>query len=233
LEKFEDLIPPIIRQHYEDIVVGGTRYQGYRHAVSNITNARWDWQVDVPCTTGRNNRGRLPIRCRGGFFEDEVVEMGEPCLWIVDCRRGGTGDNDAPWTNVEYRKVFQQIWKWMAGIHRWTAILLFPTGLFFDQDMHEMFALSAECTWRQGVWIFQPHVVPSYTQDMRYNGRTVQAIGGVALVMEHPVGSKVAPNIRRGREQLPLAFTNVWNEDRMPRAVDRLERSPTELQRMV
>jgi hypothetical protein len=78
--------------------------------------------------------------------------------------------------------------------------------------------------------------VPSYTQDLRYNGqveRTVQAIGSVALVMEHPAGSKVAPNIRREREQLPLAFTDVWNEDRMPRAMDRLERSPKKLQRMV
>jgi hypothetical protein len=28
-------------------------------------------------------------------------------------------------------------------------------------------------------------------------------------------------------------FIDVWNEDRMPRAVDKLERSPTELQRMV
>jgi hypothetical protein len=104
LEKFEDLIPPIIRQHYEDIVAGGTGYQGYRWAVSNIASAKWDWQVDVPCTTRGNDKGRLPIRCRRGTFEDEVVEMGEPCLWIVDCRRGGTRDDDAPWTNVEYRK---------------------------------------------------------------------------------------------------------------------------------
>jgi hypothetical protein len=61
LEKFVDLIPPIIRQHYEDIVAGGIGYQGYRRAVYNIASARWDWQVDVPCTTGGNNRGRLPI----------------------------------------------------------------------------------------------------------------------------------------------------------------------------
>jgi len=40
LEKFEDLIPPIIRQHYEDIVAGGTGYQGYCWAVSNIASAR-------------------------------------------------------------------------------------------------------------------------------------------------------------------------------------------------
>jgi hypothetical protein len=43
LEKYEALIPPIIRQHYEDIVVGGTRYHGYRRVVSNIGDARWDW----------------------------------------------------------------------------------------------------------------------------------------------------------------------------------------------
>ena len=78
--------------------------------------------------------------------------------------------------------------------------------------------------------------MPSYIQDLRYDGQiewTVKAIGGVALVMEHPTGSKVAPNVRRGQEQLPLAFTDVWNEGRMPRVVDRLERFPIELQRMV
>jgi hypothetical protein len=42
----------------------------------------------------------------------------------------------------------------MAGIHPWTAILLFPAGLFFNQDKQEMFALSTEYTWQQGVWIF-------------------------------------------------------------------------------
>jgi hypothetical protein len=38
---------------------------------------------------------------------------------------------------------------------------------------------------------------------MRYDGqveRTVQAIGGVALVMEHLASSKVALNVRRGRD---------------------------------
>ena len=102
--------------------------------------------------------------------------------------------------------------------------------------MREMFALSTECTWRQGVWIFQPHAVPLYTQDLRYDGQieqTVQAIGGMALMMEHQAGSKVAPNLCRGREDLPLAITDVWNKDRMPTAENRLERSPIELQRMV
>jgi hypothetical protein len=62
----------------------------------------------------------------------------------------------------------------------------------------------------------------------------MQAIGGVAIVMEHPTGSRVVENIvRTPGGQLPLAFTDSWNEDRMPQAADTLERSPTELQRMV
>jgi hypothetical protein len=62
----------------------------------------------------------------------------------------------------------------------------------------------------------------------------VQAIGGVAIVMEHPNGSRAVENIvRTPGGQLPLAFTDSWNEDKMLRAADTLERSPTELQRMV
>ena len=52
--------------------------------------------------------------------------------------------------------------------------------------------------------------------------------------MEHPTGSKVVKNIVRTAEgQLPLAFMDNWNENRMPRAADTLERSSMELQRMV
>ena len=42
--------------------------------------------MDVPCRTGGNDAGQLPIQCRGRFFEDEFVEIGEPYLWIFDCR---------------------------------------------------------------------------------------------------------------------------------------------------
>jgi hypothetical protein len=74
-------------------------------------------------------------------------------------------------------------------------------------------------------------------QDLRTGGQveqSVQAIGGVAIVMEHPTRSRAVENIVRiPGGQLRLAFTDTWNEDRMPRAADTLERSPTELQRMV
>jgi hypothetical protein len=236
LEKYEALIPPIIRQHYEDIVARGTGYQGYCQVVSNIGDARWVWEVDVLCLIGGNDVDRLPIRYRGGFFEDELMEIGEPCLWIFDCRRGATEGDDVLWAALEYGKVLQQLRRWMAGIHQWNAIFLLPMGVFFEKSMQKTFAMSTRSTWLRGVWIFQLETVPAYMQDLRYGGQVeqaVQAIGGVAIIMEHPAGSRAAQNVRNGREKSLVAFTNMWNEDRKPSAVDRLERSSTELQRLV
>jgi hypothetical protein len=89
----------------------------------------------------------------------------------------------------------------------------------------------------RGVWIFEAATVAGSGQDLKNGGQveqSVQAIGGVAIVMEHPTGSRAVENIvRTPRGQLPLAFINSWNENRMPRAADTLERSPMELQRMV
>jgi hypothetical protein len=131
----------------------------------------------------------------------------------------------------------QHVKKWMEGIHRWNAVFLLPVGIFFDDNMQTRFGLAAECTLLRGVWIFETATVGASRQDLRNGGQveqSVQAIGGVAIVMEHPTGSRAVENIvRTPGGQLPLAFTDSWNEDRMPRAVDTLERSPTKLQRMV
>ena len=63
--------------------------------------------------------------------------------------------------------------------------------------------------------------------------KAVQAIGSVAIVMEHHASSKAVQNVHTEQEKLLVAFTNMWNEDRTPSVVDKLERSFTELQRVV
>ena len=86
---------------------------------------------------------------------------------------------------------------------------------------------------QQGVWVFETTMVPTSGQDLRNSGQveqSIQAIGDVAIVMEHPTRSRTVENIVRiPGGHLPLAFTDSWNEDRMPRADDTLERSPIEL----
>jgi hypothetical protein len=237
LEKVQHLITPMVRYHFNDIVAGDRGYWGYRSSVANIAKASWHWQVDVPCPTGGNDEGRLPIRCRGGVFQGDTVEIGQPCLWVFDCRRDTTGGEDVCWTEVEYGNVMQHVKKWMEGIYRWNTVFLLPVGIFFDESMRTRFGLAVECTLLRGMWIFKAATVAASGQDLRNGGQveqSVQAIGGVAIVMEHPTRSRAVENIvRTPRGQLPLAFINNWNEDRMPRATDTLERSPMEMQRMV
>ena len=136
--------------HFNDIVAGGRGYRGYCRTVSNIARANWDWQVDVPCLTSRSDKGRLSIRCRGGKFQGNGVEIGQSYLWVFDCRRGTTGREDVCWTEVEYGNIIQQVKKWMEGIHRWNAIFLLFAGIFFDNSMRTRFGLVAECTLLHG-----------------------------------------------------------------------------------
>ena len=131
----------------------------------------------------------------------------------------------------------QQVKKCMEGIHRWNAIFLLPAGVFFDDSMRTRFGLTAESILLRRCWIFDITTVVTFGQDLKNGGQVeqfVQAIGGVAIVMEHPTGSRAVENIVRNLGvELPLAFINNWNADRMPRAEDSFERSPTKLQRMV
>ena len=220
LERVQHLITPMVRSHFDDIAAGGWGYRGYRRTVANIAGANWVWQVDVPCSTGRSSEGRFPICCRGGVFQGDGVEIGEPCLWVFDCRQGSTGEEDVCWTEVEYGNVMQLVKKWMAGIHRWNAIFLLPAGVFFDDSMRTRFGLAAECTLLCGFWIFDVATVATSGQELKNGGQVeqfVQAIGGVAIVMEYPTGSRAIENIVRiPQGELRVAFTDSWNEDRMP-----------------
>jgi hypothetical protein len=151
LERVQHLITPMVRYHFNDIVARGRGYRGYRRTVANIAEASWHWQVDVPCPTRENDEGRLPICYKGGVFQDDAVEIGQPCLWVFDCRRGTTRVEDVWWTEVEYGNVMQHVKKWMEGIHRWNAVFLLPAGIFFDESMRTRFGLAAECTLLRGV----------------------------------------------------------------------------------
>ena len=89
---------------------------------------------------------------------------------------------------------------------------MLPAGIFFDESMRIRFGLTVECILLRGIWIFKTATVATYGQDLRNGGQveqSVKAIGGVAIVMEHPTRSKAVENIVRTLEgQLPLAFTN-------------------------
>ena len=89
-------------------------------------------------------------------------------------------------------------------------VFLLVAGIFFDESMRTRFGLAAKCTLLQGVWIFEATTVATSRQDLRNSGKveqSVQAIGGVAIVIEYSIGSKAVENIIHiPGGQLPLAF---------------------------
>jgi hypothetical protein len=87
------------------------------------------------------------------------VEIGQPYLWVFDCRQGTTGEEDVCWTEVEYGNVIQHVKKWMEVIHKWNVVFLLPVGIFFDESMRTRFALTADCPLLRGVWIFEAATV--------------------------------------------------------------------------
>ena len=96
LEKLEPLISSLIRQHYGDVAVGGRGFRGHGRDVGDIGALRWDWHFMLPSPAGGDILRRLPVRGMGGFFTDYHMELGEPCLWIFDCKRGdGEGEDKA------------------------------------------------------------------------------------------------------------------------------------------
>ena len=124
----------------------------------------------------------------------------------------------------------------MAGVHRWNAVFLFLVGIDFEERMRELVVMPPQSTTRRGIWIFQSETVTTNVRNLVYGReveRRMQPIGDVGILMQFPKDSSATPNLRQSTENLPLAFFDMWNEERMPRAADRFERSPSELCRLV
>ena len=88
----------------------------------------------------------------------------------------------------------------------------------------------------RGCWALDTDSVNPYSNDFTENGRlqqTVQPIGDIVICMQHPVGTLPGPNYVSSDRLLSLVFQDLWNETQEPSEVDLLERSPTELSRLV
>jgi hypothetical protein len=68
LERVQNLIAPMIRYHFNDIVARSRGYRGYRRTVANIPKASWHWQVNVPCPIGGTTKEDFLFIAGEGYF---------------------------------------------------------------------------------------------------------------------------------------------------------------------
>jgi hypothetical protein len=236
LENIVNLIPPSIKYHYHNVAAGGRGYNGLSVDVGDLSTANWEWQVQVQRPGQNDPQNSLMVRCRRGFFRSDHVQLGKPCLWVIDCRRGGGRHGDGLWSDEQLSRAFLQLELWMTNIERWNVIFLLPPAIYANEELFTKLNPPEGCSMRHGFWAFDANSVDPYALDFTENGRLqqmVQPIGAVVICMQHPVGTSPSPNYVSRDHPLPLVFQDLWSEAHQPSEVDLLERSPLELSRLV
>ena len=84
---------------------GGTGFSGKMKLVGEqtyfVSGWLWKTQLQKPILGSEEVRD-VQIIHRGGLFTSGIGALGEPALWVLDCRwEGKTGDNEA-WTYEAY-----------------------------------------------------------------------------------------------------------------------------------
>lgn len=124
----------------------------------------------------------------------------------------------------------------MTNIEQWNVIFLLSSAIYANEELFAKVKLPESCSMRHGFWAFDANSVDPYVLDFTESGRLqqiVQPIGAVVICMQHPVGTSPSPNYVSGDSPLPLVFQDLWSEALQPSEVDPLERSPSELSRLV
>ena len=161
--------------------------------------------------------------------------MTRPYLWIIDCRRGGGRHGNGHWEDEQFTRVFAQLALWMTTVERWNVVFLLPPAVFATEELITKLKLPEGCSHRRGCWVFGQTLVdhPLNFTDRGRLQQAVEPIGDIIICLQHPVGTSPEPNFVTGRRRLPLLFDDNRGEAQEPSAVDVLERSPSELSRLV
>ena len=91
---------------------------------------------------------------RGGLFIGGRRALGEPALWIVDCRWRNSVIKEKAWDFQDYRKPMKTIGRWMKACPQWNLVLLCPEGEDMRSLMRDL--KTSDRTIQHGAWGFTP-----------------------------------------------------------------------------
>ena len=129
LKKYTHEIPIALRAHHQDIVKGG--FSGKVKLVGEQTYSVSGWLLKTQLwkpVLGSEEVRDVQIMHRGELFIGGIGELGEPALWVLDCRWGGKIGDDEAWTYEEYETTMEVMGRWMHACPRWNVALLCPEG---------------------------------------------------------------------------------------------------------
>lgn len=146
LKEDKALIPAIVSAHYEDREKGGEGWDGIRRS-KDVAHA-WYWQPTVKVAKLDGCRALLDIQGHESIFSGELIEFGQPALWIYDCRRCSAEGSDEPWNAKDYGRSMKLLQGWMSEIPRWNdkvlPLLALPEGTIARRSIWNFSAQSSE-----------------------------------------------------------------------------------------
>ena len=131
LKKYVKEILAALRAHHKDIVSGGSGFSRKVKMFGDTSYAlsgyQWEIHLQKP---GEESGGvrNVHIMHRGGLFRSGPGALGEPALWVVDCRWGSSTAEEKVWDVLDYGRAITQIGNWMKACPRWNVVLLCPEG---------------------------------------------------------------------------------------------------------
>ena len=209
LKKYASEIPGAVRAHYQDIMNGGTGFSGKVKLIGehNYTLSGWLWETHLQKPVrGLKEVREVQILHRRGLFTRGYGQLGEPALWIVDCRWGGKGGVDKPWAYEDYATTMHVMGRWMHASSRWNVAFLCPEG----DDMRSL-VKELERTDRivhHGSWHFTEETA-MHKECVLFDNQEVllmEGVGDVILIMVCPSASNPIENILCGGGPLLRSF---------------------------
>ena len=174
----------------------------------------------------------MHIMHQGGLFIDGLGELGEPTLWVVDCRWKSSAVEEKAWAFQDYEKTMKMIGRWMKACARWILVLLCPKGENMWSLVRNLKTLDR--TIHHSAWEFIPETSiqkRTITFD-KHDVLSLEEIGNIIFVMVYSGASNPIENIRSGCRTVSCIFSN--HTSKYPTAQwDKKQRTPEEMVRLI
>ena len=193
----------------------------------------WLWEIHLQKPIKESVGVRdVHIMHRGGLFMGVPGALGEPALWVVDCRWGSSAAEEKAWDVLDYGRAITKIGKWMKACPRWNVVLLCPEGQD-SRDLVRELKTSDQIT-EHGAWGFTPET-SRQKQTINFDKQevfAVQEIGDIIFVMVYPEASNPIENMRSGCRTVPRIFSD--HTSKYPTMQwDKNRRTPKEIVRLI
>ena len=152
MAQVEHLIHACILAHHAAKARGESGYVAGKWVLDGAPT--WRWEVDVNKV---DNTG-VPQACHfqgfGDIWEDSSMQIGQPALWLFDCRCSGSSGPRSTWDIADYAKAIMQMRSWMQDVPRYNAVFMLPQSHMYHEVVQHL-ALPENATHHHGVWGFR------------------------------------------------------------------------------